>query len=355
MLTRALFVLLLPAFAVAEQVPVRIGVALPLTGEYGTWGERVRQGLLLAQEDTKHRFSFNFQDEANCDARATLSAVHTFLSVDNTKILFMGCLAGTKAAAPVAAREGAILFSTGLLDDEVYAKRYPVINLATQLSTESRYLAAHIRSTGMKKVALLRWPDAFGEEFARSLKDELQRFNIEVPMDESTSTMGADYRSILLRVKQSGADALATNLGDAQIRNLMRQVRDNQLKLRIFSNYVVETNTAPATLLNGVEYTYPVNAADESEEKRRFDTRFKERFGGEAPSANSYFAYDGLRILDDALQHCLPSEPGCVRAVILKSKRAGLSGQVSFQPDGSNERPYGIKRIENGKFVWLHR
>lgn len=344
--------------AVAEQPrpdPVKIGVVLPLTGEYGTWGERVRQGLELALEDTKHPFALDFQDEGNCDSKTTLGAVTKFLSVDGLKIVFMGCLAGTKAVGPIALREGALLLSTGLLDDEVYAKKYPVVNLATQLSTESRFLAAHIAKKGARKVALLHWPDAFGEEFARSLARELKDRGIEVPFSDSSLTMGADFRSVILRIRQTGADAVATNLGDAQIQSFMKQLKETQVSLQVFSNYVVETNTAPTELLNGIEYTYPVNASENAADKLKFDARFAARFKGEQPSANTYFAYDGLVALDMALDACKVTDTSCIRSYFLDQVHTGLSGAVHFLPDGSNLRPFGAKRVEKSGFVWLER
>ena len=81
------------------QRPITIGVALPLTGEDGTWGEHVRQGLELGRADAKHHLTFDYQDEGNCLAQQSVNAVNKFLSLGSGKILFMGCLAGTKAAA----------------------------------------------------------------------------------------------------------------------------------------------------------------------------------------------------------------------------------------------------------------
>ena len=352
LLVAAIFLSPLSGLAEGESNdPITIGVALPLTGEVGTWGERIRQGLTLALEDTKHNFKLDYQDEGNCDAKATLSAVNKFLSIDHTKLLFMGCLSGTKAAGPLAKRDGAIMFSTGLLDEEVYALGYPVINLATQLATESHFLAPLIESRGFKRVALLRWPDPFGEEFARSLKAELLARKIEVPYDES-AIMNSDYRSIIQKMKLLGVDSVATSLGDAQIRSLVKQLKESGLKIPVVSNYIVETNTTPSELLNGVEYTYPRNSAEGTSAKEKFDQRFTAKFGN-APSVNSYFAYDGLLALDLALDKCLANDSKCIFSFITANVREGLSGEVHFEANGSNIRPYGVKRVEQGRFIWV--
>ena len=336
-----------------DTTPVKIGVALPLTGEFATWGERIRQGFTLALEDVHHRIELDYQDEANCDAKASLSAVKKFSSVDNTKIWIMGCLAGTKAAGPLAKRGNALMLSTGLLDDEVYTLGYPVINLATQISTEAKFLAAHIQSRGLKKAAILHWPDAFGEEFGRALKEQFSQRSIESSYVES-SIMGSDFRSIIEKIRISHADFIVSQLGDAQIQIFMKQMKELGMTLPVFSSYVVETNNAPTDILNGIEYAYPLNSSEGSPEKNKFDMRFESRFGG-APSANTYFAYDGLLLLDKAFDACQSSDTKCVLSFITKNARSGISGEVTYKSDGSSVRPYGIKKIENSKFIWLNK
>lgn len=335
--------------------PVKVGVALPLTGEVAMWGIRTQRGFQLALQDTHHPISIEYQDEGSCEAKRSVTAVTKFLNLDSIKLLFLGCLSGTKAVGALLQREGALAFSTGLLDEEVYQLHYPVINLATQLATESRYIAAHLQSRGYSRIALLRWPDAFGEEFSRSLRAELKLRTIEVVFDDSAGTMDANFRSFMPRFKQLKVDAIATSLGDAQISTLAKQLRENGLSIPIVSNYVVETTSAPSELLEGTEYTYPVNSAESSPQKAAFDNRYQLKFSGDLPSINSYFAYDGIMALDRALDACAASDIPCLRSHILSDRAVGLSGDVSYKPDGSNHRPYGIKRIQKGKFVWINR
>jgi ABC-type branched-subunit amino acid transport system substrate-binding protein len=89
--------------------------------------------------------------------------------------------------------------------------------------------------------------------------------------------------------------------------------------------------------------------------KAEFDRKFAERFGPHAkPGANSYFIYDGLTIVHQALQSCASEDVECVNRYFRSLKEFdGVAGKVSFQPDGSNLRPYGIKAVRRGAFTWL--
>ena len=334
---------------------LRVGVILPLSGDFATWGERIRQGLTLAAEDTTHRFTLEYADESGCDTKLSMTNA-TKLLAQKVRVFFMGCLGGTKAVAPVAARQGALIFSAGLLDQQVLRQDLPLINLTTQLATEARYLAVAVAKRGMRKAAILRSPDAFGEELARWLKLELDKREVKVVFDDATAPAGNDYRTTIVRLRQHRPDALIVQLGDSQLAVFMRQLRESGISIPVFSNYVIEANSSPSAAFEGIVYTYPVNSAEGSAVKQAFDRRFTERFGaGTQPSANTYFAYDGLRLLDEAVSVCGSIDAKCIFSTITGAPRKGISGDLVFNADGSIMRPYGIKKIEHGAFVWLSK
>jgi branched-chain amino acid transport system substrate-binding protein len=247
--------------------------------------------------------------------------------------------------------------SAGLVDDHTFNGTSQLVNLATQISTESRYLAQHINSRELDRIAIIHWEDSFSNEFADTLKGWLEKFKIQVVSKIGVSPGSHDYRSILIRLKKIGINAICFNVGQDQQDILLRQLRQLGIDVPIFSNYVYET---PSILNLGeiastVEYSYPLNSAEDTAEKRDFDEKFKKHFGIAArPSANSYFITDGLTLLDLALRRCSSTDPECVGEVFKSTKHfEGLSGKLSFNSDGSNDRPYGIKRVEKGQFAWV--
>lgn len=76
-----------------------------------------------------------------------------------------GCLSNFKAIAPIAEKHGAALFSTGLLDNEIFRKHSNIISLATEISIEAKHMAHYMKERKVKSVAILSAADAFGEEF----------------------------------------------------------------------------------------------------------------------------------------------------------------------------------------------
>ena len=364
-----LFASSLFAIAAVAQPPIPgqvnlIGVILPLTGEYASWGQSIRRTFELLAPQFEKQFAFQFEDEGNCEPTKSVTAFQKLKSND-IQFMFLGCLAGTKAILPIANKSDVLLFSLGLVDDAAFKQSTKLINLATQLSTESGYLGKHVLSKNPKSVAIIHWQDAFSEEFATTLEKTLRSGGVETVSQHPVESMGNDFRSVLLRIKADHPDAICENVGEQQQSILLRQIREIGITAPVFSNYAFEaapTLLAAGKFAEGIEYTFPLNSAEGTAPKIAFDKKFAEQFGGDAiPTPNSYFARDGIFLLNEAIQD-LTSNPIEIKftekvAKYLLSLRhyEGLSGEISFLPDGSNIRPYGIKKIENGKPIWIEK
>ncbi len=336
--------------------PVKIGVLLPLTGEFAAWGEGVRRAIEFVGDRTSNLFTFEFEDEGNCEPQKSVAGFQKF-SMTGLRYVIVGCLAGTKAILPIANRQNVLLLSVGLLDDGIFSQTSRLVNLATQLSTESTYLAAHVSARGLKRPAVIHWDDPFSNEFASTLVSALAQRGIVAVDNQAVNPKDMDYRSLLLRIVQQKPDAICLNMGQDQQGIILKQMRALKIDVPIFTNYVFETPAALSlgALSNNVEYSFPLNTAESSSEKAQFDREFKRRFSAE-PTANSYFARDGLVLLTEAFQKCDSADVDCVGAFFKsKSTFSGLSGVVSFHSNGSNDRPYGIKKIEHGNFVWVSK
>jgi ABC-type branched-subunit amino acid transport system substrate-binding protein len=62
-----------PVFA-EEKTSIPIGVILPLSGEFASWGEGIRRAIELYAERGDSKFKFVFEDEGNCEARSSVAA-----------------------------------------------------------------------------------------------------------------------------------------------------------------------------------------------------------------------------------------------------------------------------------------
>jgi branched-chain amino acid transport system substrate-binding protein len=345
------------AAAIHSNPPVKIGVILPLTGSWANWGERIRQGLELSNQQLGDRFELIFQDEGVCEPSKGIQAAH-FLFSKGVKILVIGCVATTRALIPEMRHLGVLAFSAGLLDRESFQGGAMVVNFATQVGTEAQYQAAYIEKQGYKSIGLVRPQEPFGEELASVLKSELARRGIKVLFDDNDTFSTNDFGATALKVIQKKPELVVINLGEAQELAFMRKLQELGSRIPVFSTYGLESNCSDLStlkLLEGVSYTYPYNAAAESRDKIKFDRDFSARFGAKSlPNISAYFARDGLVRLDKALVKCSAADTKCIFGYFTGLGRVeGISGTVEYKPDGSSDRPYRIKRVVNGQFTWL--
>ncbi|MDI6883201.1 MAG: penicillin-binding protein activator [Patescibacteria group bacterium] len=342
----------------AEEGVIKIGAIIPLTGPFADWGQSIKDGLELALSDTKHKFVVDFQDDA-CNPVNAVSIINKFSDVDGINLVIgPGCIECLKAIAPITDQKTMLLFSTGLLDDEVFEKHQSVLNLASQISTEGKYVAKYFSmQQNIKKVAIVHGTTAFGVEHAKRLPEFLKEYNIEVTSIQSSVLNTTDFRTIILKIMQTNPDVIFIHQAEAQIGIFIKQLRELGYKIPVYSYYAVESESVLAAgreALEGMRYTYPVNSAEGSVEKQNFEKRYAQAYKNRIPTATSFFVYDGMMLLDKAMDKCQPSDIKCVKKFFTElGEYRGLSGDMRFEKDGSITRPFGIKKIEDGKFIWV--
>ncbi len=333
-----------------------IGVIIPLTGGWSSWGEKIRQSLELGQPQLQHKVEFIFEDEGNCEVVKGLTAAQSILA-KGAKTLIVGCVSTTQALLGEAKRKDLLLISAGLLIRKSYATEARVLNFATQVGTEAKYLAEYIKKQGYMSVAIIRANESFGEELGAVLTDNLKKLDIKVVFDDSDAYTTNDFKPAVLNIKRLKPDILIINLDEAKQSALIKALTEAKVQIPLLSSYGLESNIQdPNSIkyLEGVTYTYPVNISEKSPEKLKFDQDFSARYNGSIPNANSYFVYDGMQIFDQALGSCSAEDTACLHNFFTtRGEVVGISGQFKFNADGSNDRPYKIKRVVNGKFTWL--
>src|SRR3989338_6103543 len=343
--------------AAAQESVVRIGFIGPMTGPFATWGESIQYGAELAAEDARHRIEIDYQDDA-CQAAQAVNAAQKFFNVDDIHIVIgPGCDDSLKAIMPLAKEHDALVLSTGLLGDDVFAANPTnVINLSTQVSTEAAFLAAYLRARGITSAGIIHGDNSLGQECGKRLPERLASVGIKTTIDENTSLSATDLRTTAAKIKHSEPDAVFVHQGEEQAGLFAKQFRQLNSTIPLYGMYGTESQnviTAGGAAVEGMRYTYPVNSADESAQKGTFEKRYIAKFNV-SPTATSFFVYDGIMLIDKALDVCSATDGACVEKFLKQyGPYEGLSGKMEIQADGKNVRPFGIKEIKNGEFVWI--
>ena len=337
---------------------VHIGFIAPLTGPFPQWGETILRGMKLAVEDTETTFFVEYQDDG-CSPQQGVSIGRQMLDIQKIKIIIgPGCNDVFNPLAPIADQHGALLISTGLLDDSIFEGHSSVINFATQISREGEYLAAYFKTVGYKRVALLYANNEDGNETAKRFPGALEMRGVSLVDVQTTTFESTDFRTDIVKILQTNPDAIFIHQAETQIGIFLKQLREQGSTIPVYAVYSAESNdtkSAAGSAYEGLYYTFPVNSSEDSAELASFKARYAAAYGADQiPSASSMFVYDGMMILDKALAECEQNDTRCIKKFFYEfGVYNGISGEMRFNEDGSIVRPFGIKRVINGEYTWI--
>jgi branched-chain amino acid transport system substrate-binding protein len=120
-----ILLLLLPAFLAAEtsSEPVRLGVTVPLTGDYASYGDLINKGVELAAEDLRAEGHLvEIKSEDACIPSQAVSSIHKLIALDRIQILAANfCILAIPAMAPILERNQIISFHTATASDSILA------------------------------------------------------------------------------------------------------------------------------------------------------------------------------------------------------------------------------------------
>jgi branched-chain amino acid transport system substrate-binding protein len=343
----------------ATDESITIGFLAPLTADYAEWGNHIKNGMELALEDTEHRFKVIWGDSQGCSVKQTVTEANKQINMDDVKMIIgPGCITGLKAIAPMAEEKDVVLFSTGLLDEQVFLDHTNVVNWATQIGTEGEYVAKHFANQGYERVVISHCDDAFCREQRLRFPESLSKHGIELVSIHESGYDVSDFRTVITKIMQDEPDAIFIMHSQWQVGQFVKQLRELGYDTPVTGYYNTQSENTMKTggaALEGVTYTYPVNSAEGTAEKESFDARYEERYGA-LPSANSYFVYDGIILLDKALDKCSARDTPCILEYFKNyGEHVGVSGDMEFDVNGKNHRKFGVKTILDGEFRWVSK
>jgi branched-chain amino acid transport system substrate-binding protein len=193
-------------FAAPFYKSVKVGVILPLSGEFAVLGEACRNGALLAASELKREgaeLDLRIEDSPGCRAASSLSAYQKLQASDDVN-LFFGFVSPEEVAAvgPVAERDGAALVVIGA------PKTRPKNSLLVWMSpeVEAQRLAAEVYRKH-RDVAILSADQQWEQDVSDAFVSEFRKLGGRISLRVEAPFTSKDLRTEVLKVKRSTATA----------------------------------------------------------------------------------------------------------------------------------------------------
>jgi branched-chain amino acid transport system substrate-binding protein len=356
--------------AAASGEPIRIGVSLPLTGDFSEPGKGIQQGYDVWAADVNEAggllgrpVELIYRDDAS-DVNKVISDYEQLITVENVDFVFGPF--STRLVVPaseVAEQEGMLFLEPAGAAPEVFDRglEYLFYTAPAVADDHYNYLAEYLlalpEGERPETAAYASLDDPFAQGTAYGLRDKLEEAGIETVADEVYPPGTTDYSTIAATVADADADIF---VGGTQFEDSVGMIRAFQ-ELGYSPDFAAfstgptlpEFAEALGDGVNGIlspvgwhaEADYPTNP--------EFVESFRERTG-EEPHEDGANGYTVGQILVAAVEAvgCADASDECqtqLRDYIRENEFETVVGPLSFDDTGAPEQAHMIQQWIEGE------
>jgi branched-chain amino acid transport system substrate-binding protein len=344
--------------------PIRVGLVSEITGPNAEAGANSVKGATLAMEEINRaggvigrQFELRIEDNQSTNPGTVLAVSKLATESSLTAMIAPVRSTQVQAAAPSIAKM-AIPTITGATDYGLTHSNNTWLFRARPNDSYSAKVLADFGANTLKakKWAVLYTTNTFGQSGKNLLVEALAKRGITPVLVQAYTDKSQDFTPIVLAIKQSGADILASyTTFDPDTAIFATQFRQLGLTIPWIGS---ATLISDSTMKLGKEALYGVYAAadyfpDASSEAQAFAKKYQEKYGQPADFYGAW-AYDAMHILSTAIAKAKDTAPEAVRREILAIRGfKGAEGTFNFDGNGDGLHGYNIVKNDNGKVVFV--
>jgi branched-chain amino acid transport system substrate-binding protein len=316
-----------------------------LTGPNAQYGTQWKQGFDLALEEVNssggingRKLAYSFEDSQS-DPRQAVAIAQKFVS-DPKIVMELGDFSSpaSMAASPIYQRAGLVQFGfTNSHPDFTKGGDFMWSTSVSQADEQPLLALYAVRHLGLKKLAVLHqntdWGRTSRDYFVKAAKE----FGGDVVVTEGYIPDERDFRSTLVRVRDSNPDGLiliSYYSDGALIARQARQVGLQQTICAASSVYSPKFLELGGDAVEDVHIGTRYFPEDPRPEVRKFVAGFKAKYGGLEPDAFNAYSYDAMNVAAAVLR-IGGTDRRSIREAFVKVKDVPsvIYGTVSFDAD----------------------
>jgi branched-chain amino acid transport system substrate-binding protein len=344
---------------------ILIGLITPLSGDVKTYGESVKNSFLIAVEEANARggvagmkITYVIQDDKN---DATEAANVANLLVNRYRVKAIVGSVTSKAAIPVSdiiqAAKIPALTPTATNPKVTVAdgKRKDYMFRSCFIDPfQGTVMARFSRETLKKKSAAVLYDASndYSKGTAEVFRDAFRKMGGKVAAYEAYGKDDVDFSALLTKVKGSGADVLFLPDYYSKVGLIAKQAQEKGLKVQLVGPDGWDSPDLVKIAGSAIEGGYFSNhysPDDVRPEVVAWVKKYKEKHG-QVPDALGTLAYDGTKLLLEAIRKAGSDDPKKIRDALASIKDFhGVTGKSSLDRNGDSVKSAAIVKIEGGK------
>ncbi len=373
--TCLLLLCVLASTGFAENMTIKVGVPLPLSGPKARFGEIHHRSYVMALENIHgsggvrkgkyagYKLAFLFEDTVG-KAESARKLIEKLISHDNVPIIMGGYSSAAASAIAKVCEQNKIPFiSPSAAADEITRQRWKyTFRINPPASEYTTGLQEFLLSSVKPEYMVILFENTnFGVATANAMKRWGEENRIQVLMFEPYEPWAQDFRAVLTRVKTMNPDVVfvAARLIDAVL--LVKQLTELNIQLRLLAGSA-GTFAMPAFIKEAGAWAENIVSSSlwipnvKYPGAKAYASRYQEKYGAE-PDYHGAEAYAAAWVCKDILERSKSLEGNDLVKALRATEMMTVLGPVKFiSYEGhrnQNELPTLVVQIQNGKPVTI--
>jgi branched-chain amino acid transport system substrate-binding protein len=350
--------------ALADEIA--IAVVGPMTGQLAAIGDQFRNGAQAAVDAINAAGGVNGNtlklvvEDDQCDPKQAVSVANRLVGQGVMFVDGHACSGASIPASQVYAENNMLMMSPAssnpALTDEAAAKGWSTImRLYTRDDAQGEFLGPWLAEQYKdKKVAVLHDKTPYGQGLATAVKDSFEAAGGKAVLFEGINPGEKDYNSILIKLKDLGADLVYFGGYHPEAGLMLRQSADLGFKLNLMMGDSIASPefwavSGPAG--EGTMFTFPADPQARPEAKEAVE---KFKAAGFVPEGFTLFSYATVQAIAEGIKRSGSTNDGAAVAAALKNGEPvqTIIGPVTFDEKGDIVgAEYDINVWSDGKYA----
>mgnify|MGYP001271575818 CR=1 FL=1 len=350
----------------AAQDAIRIGVTQPLTGAFAASGNYVAQGAKIAEDEINRaggvlgrKIQLIIEDNKSNPTEA-VGTVEKLIGKDKVPVL-IGAWSSTLTLAvmPKLMEYGVPMVVETSSSGKITTAGNPwIFRISPTSAMEAKAFQPLVAKMGMKKASFLYTNNDFGIGSGAEYAAMLKANGVTIGVMETMDPNATDFSAQLAKIKAEGADTLFVTTAVEQLTLILKQAKEQQLKVRIVScggsNSPDQLIAQAGDAANGSFHTtffppwFPEVTTNPAASKSYMD-EWKKRGHNVGGLTEGYRGYDGVYVAVAGIRAAGKADPEAIRAALWGVTVKGVYGNIQFTKQG----PAGKESGQNVPTVYL--
>lgn len=338
----------------ASAQDITIGVVGPMTGQYASFGQQLRNGAEQAVADINaaggvngKKLKLEVGDDA-CDPKQARAVAE---KMANAKVPFVAGHYCSSSSIPAseAYAEGGVLQITPASTNPTFTERglwntFRVCGRDDQQgSVAGNYIAEHYKG---KNVAILQDKSTYGKGLADEMKKALNKAGLTEKLYEGYTQGDKDFTALVSKLKAAAVDVVYVGGYHTEAGLILRQMRDQGLQAQMISGDAIATNefwsiTGPAG--EGMMFTFGPDPRKKPTAAALVKA-FKDK--NIDPEGYTLYTYAAIQVWAEAAKKAATFDGKKVAAALKAGTWDSVLGPIAFDAKGD------ITVIDYVFYVW---